>query len=75
MSADPRSFLENFKSLTGYLPMRWQIWLFDQLVDGKFPSAVDLPTGLGKTSVMAIWLAARALAEGSVLKSIPRRLV
>lgn len=55
--------------------MRWQIRLFGQLVEGQFPSALDLPTGLGKTSVMAIWLVARALAEGDALKAIPRRLV
>jgi CRISPR-associated endonuclease/helicase Cas3 len=29
-------------------------------VKGHLPSALDLPTGLGKTSVMSIWLIARA---------------
>jgi CRISPR-associated endonuclease/helicase Cas3 len=75
MSADPQSFRDSFYSLTGYPPMRWQNRLFDQLIDGKFPSAIDLPTGLGKTSVMAVWLAARALAREDALKAIPRRLV
>jgi CRISPR-associated endonuclease/helicase Cas3 len=75
MSADPQSFPDSFCSLTGYPPMRWQNRLFDQLIDGKFPSAIDLPTGLGKTSVMAIWLVARALAGEGLLKAIPRRLV
>ena len=32
--------------------------------------AVDIPTGLGKTSVMALWLI--AIAEGA---NLPRRLV
>lgn len=75
MSAAPQSFPDSFYSLTGYPPMRWQNRLFDQLINGKFPSALDLPTGLGKTSVMAIWLAARTLAGDDALKAIPRRLV
>jgi CRISPR-associated endonuclease/helicase Cas3 len=75
MSADPQSFPDGFYSLTGYPPMRWQDRLFRQLVNGEVPAALDLPTGLGKTSVMAIWLAARALAGTDALKTIPRRLV
>jgi CRISPR/Cas system-associated endonuclease/helicase Cas3 len=54
MSADLQSFPDSFYSLTGYPPMQWQDRLFRQLINGKFPSALDLPTGLGKTSVMAI---------------------
>jgi CRISPR-associated endonuclease/helicase Cas3 len=55
--------------------MRWQNRLFDQFIDGKIPAALDLPTGLGKTSVMAIWVLARALATEIALRTIPRRLV
>jgi CRISPR-associated endonuclease/helicase Cas3 len=55
--------------------MRWQHRLFDRLVDGEIPAALDLPTGLGKTSVMAIWLLARAFAKDKALAAIPRRLV
>lgn len=75
MSADPQSFPDSFYSLTGYSPMRWQNRLFGQLINGEIPAALDLPTGLGKTSVMAIWLVARALAREDILKVIPRRLV
>jgi len=75
MSADPQSFSDNFFRLTGHSPMRWQHRLFDQFIDGKIPAALDLPTGLGKTSVMAIWVLARALATEIALKAIPRRLV
>ncbi len=39
-------------------------------MSGELPSSVDLPTGLGKTSIMALWLI--ALAYGA---SLPRRLV
>lgn len=54
----------------GYPPFRWQKRLLKRLVDEDIPQAVDVPTGLGKTSVMALWLI--ALAEGAKL---PRRLV
>jgi len=72
MSADSQ-----LRWLTGALglpgeasPFPWQTRLLHQLVQGKLPRALDLPTGLGKTSVMAIWLVARALKA-----PVPRRLV
>lgn len=69
-------FAAAFHALTGHMPFRWQQRLFDQyLSKGDLPSALDLPTGLGKTSVMAIWLIARALASDEVRRKIPRRLV
>ncbi len=55
--------------------MRWQRRLFRLFVEGAIPHALDLPTGLGKTSVMAIWLIARALANEDILKALPRRLI
>ncbi len=76
MQTDPMSrFDDSFSLLTGYPPMRWQQRLFDLFVRDEIPTALDLPTGLGKTSVMAIWLVARALAGEDALKTIPRRLV
>lgn len=75
MSAGTQSFPTDFGCLTGYAPMRWQHRLFDGFMDGKIPTALDLPTGLGKTSVMAIWLLARARAIDDILRAIPRRLV
>jgi len=60
-----------FKALTGYPPFPWQSDLYDTwFALGKFPPSCNLPTGLGKTSVIAIWLI--ALANG---KPVPRRLV
>ena len=59
----------------GNAPFPWQERLFREFVAGRLPAALDLPTGLGKTSVMAIWLIARALAENSARKLLPRRLV
>jgi CRISPR-associated endonuclease/helicase Cas3 len=60
-----------FAALMGFYPLRWQARLFHKHFRmGNLPSAIDLPTGLGKTSVMAIWLIARALQA-----DVPRRLV
>lgn len=65
------SFLNNFKALTGFTPLAWQIRLFQEyFARGVIPAAVDIPTGLGKTAVMALWLIARAENP-----SLPRRLV
>ena len=50
-------------------PFPWQMALLDDFIDGRLWAAVDLPTGLGKTSVLAIWLVARALGA-----SLPRRI-
>ena len=67
---DKESFSERFAALTGFAPYRWQVRLFVQLCEGEAPTAVDLPTGLGKTSLIPIWLL--ALAAGATL---PRRLI
>jgi CRISPR-associated endonuclease/helicase Cas3 len=52
------------------LLFRWQMRLLRRFLAGDLPAAVDVPTGLGKTAVMALWLI--ALAEGA---NLPRRLV
>lgn len=50
----------------------WQRALLMRWLDpsATMPSAIDIPTGLGKTSVMAIWLVARAAGA-----DVPRRLI
>lgn len=66
-------FNEVFFALTGDEPLSWQRRLFHEyFVKNKLSSCsvIDLPTGLGKTMVMAIWLIARAVNEG-----LPRRLI
>ncbi len=63
-------FDDAFNALTGHSPFPWQRRLFDDWMGiGKLPSAIDIPTGLGKTNVMAVWLLARAAGAG-----LPRRL-
>jgi CRISPR-associated endonuclease/helicase Cas3 len=61
--------LAALQTLTGFDPYRWQVRLFDVLRSGPIPGALDIPTGLGKTFVMGLWLAARALGA-----PVPRRL-
>lgn len=55
---------------TGVEPFPWQTRLLKLFIAGNIPSAIDLPTGLGKTSVIPIWLLARAAGA-----KIPLRLV
>ena len=63
-------FDRNFEMLTGHAPFPWQGRLFKRFSAGAPPVAVDIPTGLGKTAAMAIWLLARAAGA-----PLPRRLV
>lgn len=51
-------------------PFPWQENLLTSFSKAAIPSALDIPTGLGKTAVMAIWLVARARGA-----NLPRRLV
>ncbi|WLD10887.1 type I-U CRISPR-associated helicase/endonuclease Cas3 [Planctellipticum variicoloris] len=60
-----------FKALTGHSPLSWQRRLYRHwFAVEKFPAVCDLPTGLGKTMVMAIWL----IAWANNLR-IPTRLI
>jgi len=53
----------------GESPFPWQMQLLNKFIEGDLPAALDIPTGLGKTAVMAIWLVARAAGA-----RLPRRL-
>jgi len=56
---DKENFSKQFSALTGFDPMPWQEALYARFVagsDGNIPACCDIPTGLGKTSVIAIWL-------------------
>ena len=61
---------EDFAALTDQTPLSWQKRLYGEFSRGLIPDAIDIPTGLGKTSVIALWLIARA--HGAAL---PRRLI
>jgi len=64
------AFEDDFRLLTGNPPFPWQNALYERFVASDLPKTCDLPTGLGKTSVIALWLL--ALAKNPRL---PRRLV
>jgi len=70
-SADLTSLLGQALGLdVGQAPFPWQVRLLDRFLAGNPPRSLDIPTGLGKTATIAIWLVARA--HGA---PIPRRLV
>ncbi len=57
-------------------PLKWQTRLYERFVrggQGDVPGVCSLPTGLGKTSVIPIWLI--ALCGGASGAQLPRRLV
>jgi len=73
MSTCETAFASTFKALTGHKPFPWQERLYARFLserDDNIPRTCNLPTGLGKTSVIAVWLI--ALADGA---KVPRRLV
>ncbi|PKD41025.1 hypothetical protein CWO84_07150 [Methylomonas sp. Kb3] len=59
-----------FQEITNFPMLRWQRRLFRELTENRLREALDLPTGLGKTSVMILWLLARA-----VNPALPKRLI
>src|SRR5260370_41843724 len=73
MNTEKRSeWLRRVLSLgEGETPFPWQDELLNRFANGTIDRSLDIPTGLGKTAVMAIWLVARATGASS----LPRRLV
>lgn len=71
MDSERSLFETQFRELTGHDPFPWQGALYEQFLDGRIPNVADLPTGLGKTSVIAVWL----LALLKKPDKMPRRLV
>lgn len=68
-------FKRCFRILTGHDPYPWQCRLWADLVQGIFPPSLILPTALGKTSVITIWVL--ALAQWAIHPRsfiFPRRL-
>jgi CRISPR-associated endonuclease/helicase Cas3 len=75
-------FSSDFQTLTrngsrdGYTPLRWQQRLFARFCENDIPAVCDLPTGLGKTNVIHIWLLARRYRQALGKKpQLPTRLV
>lgn len=70
IETDSNLLREALGLLDGESPFPWQDQLLGRFKQGHVERALDIPTGLGKTAVMAVWLLARA--GGAPL---PRRLV
>lgn len=72
--ADDQQALEWLRCALGLeasqAPFPWQLDLLRRFRQARVVSSLDIPTGLGKTAVMAVWLVARALGA-----ALPRRLV
>lgn len=77
MTHHPLSFEEfdvAYRALTGHAgACRWQHRLYADLEAGRFPTDVELATGLGKTSIIALWILALARSLESPVR-VPRRL-
>lgn len=76
MVAASLNFDDAFEALTEHPPFPWQGRLYkEHFVRGEFPSC-SLPTGLGKTSVLAVWLLALAAtaSDEATRGRVPRRL-
>lgn len=69
-------FEQQFALLTGYGPFPWQEKLYKELLAGQFRTSCPIPTGLGKTSIITIWLLALVHhVRNGTLNGFPRRLI
>ena len=66
-----QDFPKIFEALAGVTPFPWQNALYEKFIGNDVPQSAVIPTGLGKTSIIAIWLCALATKPDI----IPRRLV
>ena len=68
---DLAAFRKDFCTLTDHQPFPWQEKLYHaHFAKDLIPPRCTIPTGLGKTCVLGVWLI--ALAHG---RKLPRRLV
>jgi CRISPR-associated endonuclease/helicase Cas3 len=59
----------------GHEPFPWQVELAERwLTAGRLPSIVDVPTGLGKTSVIDCWAHALACTAADPERALPLRM-
>jgi CRISPR-associated endonuclease/helicase Cas3 len=64
-----------YRALTGHDgACRWQHRLFTDIEAGRFPTDIELATGLGKTSIIALWVLALGSALARKSNAVPRRL-
>jgi CRISPR-associated endonuclease/helicase Cas3 len=68
-------FTESFEALTGHASLHWHRRLFERFLAREIPALCNLPTELGKNSVIPIWAAAVATRARAGEITLPRRLV
>ena len=74
-------FALDFQALTkndagnGHVPLGWQRRLFQLFCQNVVPTVCDLPTGLGKTSIIHLWLLALRYQIRERKPRLPTRLV
>ena len=74
-------FSSDFRTLNrdgtkeGPEPLKWQIRLFEQLCANDVPKVCDLPTGMGKTSIIHLWMLALRHQIFEKKPRLPTRLV
>jgi len=68
-------FPELFLLLTGNSPFPWQEELARRFLTKDLPISCDLPTGMGKTSIIPIWVICLSLQAMTGQISLPRRLI
>ncbi|MBM9514722.1 type I-G CRISPR-associated helicase/endonuclease Cas3g [Desulfogranum marinum] len=65
-----RDFSSWYKDIHGYEPFPWQNQLADTFITNSLPDSISVPTGTGKTSIIALWH--WASLQGL---SVPKRLI
>ncbi len=70
MSQEYIPFPEWYKQRHGYSPFPWQIKLAESVKNGTPPPSCILPTAVGKTTVIAVWVWATELGL-----NVPTRLI
>ena len=62
--------IPHFRTVAGHAPYPWQRHLYMELVAGRVPAGMAIPTGIGKTACVLVALLARLVNE-----ELPRRIV
>jgi len=68
-------FAADFQTLDGREPLRWQTRLFCRLLGNDVPEVCDLPTGMGKTSIIHLWMLALRRQISEKKPQLPTRLI
>lgn len=69
------NFCDAFRALNGASPFPWQEEAFRRLTNGELLGPVDVPTGLGKTAIITVWLLALAWHRLGRGAAVANRLV